>query len=84
MPVIPGFNDSLENAQATASFMKECGLTEISLLPFHRLGASKHHQLGKKYRFESLPATKPEELSPLAEVYKAWGIRCYMGSDTPF
>jgi len=84
MAVIPGFNDSAENAQATASFMKECGLDEIGLLPFHRLGASKHQQLGTKYKFEHLPATKLEELSSLAEIYKAEGIKCYLGSDTPF
>jgi pyruvate-formate lyase-activating enzyme len=84
MPVIPDFNDSLENAHATASFMKECGLDEISLLPFHRLGASKHHQLGMEYKFENLSATNIEKLRPLAEVYKAREISCYLGSNTPF
>lgn len=84
MPVIPGFNDTFENAKATAAFMKECGLQEINLLPFHRLGASKHHQLGTEYRFEPIPATKPEQLTPLAEIYKAAGLRCYLGSNTPF
>lgn len=84
MPVIPGFNDSFENARATASFMKECGLGEINLLPFHRLGSSKHHQLGTEYRFENLSATKPEDLSPLAEIYRLEGLKCYIGSNTPF
>lgn len=84
MPVIPGFNDTTENAQATASFMKECGLNEINLLPFHRLGASKHQQLGLQYGYENLPATKPEALNPLAEIYKAEGLKCYLGSNTPF
>jgi pyruvate formate lyase activating enzyme len=51
MPVIPSFNDSEENARATAAFMKECNLKEINLLPFHRLGSSKHEQLGSKYAF---------------------------------
>jgi pyruvate formate lyase activating enzyme len=83
-PVIPGYNDSLENALATASFMKECGLEEINLLPFHRLGASKHRQLGMEYRFETLPATKLEDLRPLAEVYGGEGVTCYLGAETPF
>ena len=84
MPVIPGFNDSLENAQATAAFMRSCGLSEINLLPFHRLGASKYRQLGLDYAFDDRPATKPEELKPLAEVYEAQGLKCYVGSNTPF
>jgi glycyl-radical enzyme activating protein len=84
MPVIPGFNDSDENAQATAAFMKSCGLNEINLLPFHRLGASKYKQLGLDHAFEDQPAKTPEDLKPLAEVYQAQGLTCYIGSNTPF
>lgn len=84
MPVIPSFNDSEENARATAAFMKECNLKEINLLPFHRLGSSKHEQLGSKYAFEDQPATAPEKLNPLAEIYRGEGITCYVGSNTSF
>jgi pyruvate formate lyase activating enzyme len=84
MPVIAGFNDSIENAQATAAFMKNCGLKEINLLPFHRLGASKYRQLGLEYAFEDQPACNLEDLEPLAAIYKAQGVKCYLGSNTPF
>ena len=84
MPLIPGFNDSLENARQTAAFMKTCGIGEINLLPFHRLGASKYRQLGVEYLFEDQPAAKPEALRPFAAVYESQGIRCYLGSETPF
>jgi pyruvate formate lyase activating enzyme len=84
MPVIPGFNDTEQNAEATLAFLKECGLNEINLLPFHRLGASKHSQLGSRYEFEEQAAMKPEELEPLAAIYRRAGVQCYLGSDTPF
>jgi pyruvate formate lyase activating enzyme len=84
MPVIPGFNDSIENAEATVAFMKDCGLGEINLLPFHRLGASKHEQLGMDYEYENQPAVKPGDLEPLAAVYREHAIACYLGSNTPF
>jgi pyruvate formate lyase activating enzyme len=84
MPVIPGFNDTPENAKATAQFMKSCDLKEINLLPFHRLGASKYQQLGMAYGFDDQPATNPEELKPLAAIYQAEGLTCYLGSNTPF
>jgi pyruvate formate lyase activating enzyme len=84
MPVIPGFNDSAENALATAKFMNKCGLKEINLLPFHRLGASKHEQLGMDYAFGDRQAMKPDELKPLAAIYAEQGVQCYLGSDTPF
>jgi pyruvate formate lyase activating enzyme len=84
MPVIPGFNDTVENAQATAEFMKSIGLREINLLPFHRLGASKYQQLGLKYAYDDQPARNPEDLKPLAAIYEAQGLKCYLGSNTPF
>jgi pyruvate formate lyase activating enzyme len=83
-PVIPGFNNSIENARATAGFMQRCGLKEINLLPFHRLGASKHEQLGAEYPFKDQPALKPSDLLPLAAVYRDQGLICYLGSDTPY
>lgn len=84
MPVIPGFNDSEENAHQTIAFMKEIGKSEINLLPFHRLGASKHKQLGTEYAYEDMPATHPDMLESLARIYRAEGVTCYLGSDTPF
>jgi pyruvate formate lyase activating enzyme len=84
MPVIPGFNNSIENARDTASFMQLCGLNEINLLPFHRLGASKHEQLGAEYPYNDQPALKPSDLVPLASVYREQGLKCYLGSDTPW
>jgi len=84
MPVIPGFNDSLENAQATAGFMKHCGLNEINLLPFHRLGASKHEQLSMENPFNDRHAMKPSDLLPLATIYRNQGLNCSLGSSTPF
>jgi pyruvate formate lyase activating enzyme len=84
MPVIPGLNNSVENARETASFMQLCGLNEINLLPFHRLGASKHEQLGLEYPYNDQPALKPSDLVPLAAIYREHALKCYLGSDTPY
>ncbi len=84
VPVIPGYNDGLQNAQATAGFLKEVGAREINLLPFHRLGASKYEQLGMPYEYAEHAALSAEDLEPLANAYRQQGISCYLGSDTPF
>jgi len=84
VPVIPGFNDTRENAAATAGFLREVALGEINLLPFHRLGASKYEQLGMRYEYADQEARGPESLEPLAQVYRTQGITCHLGSDTPF
>lgn len=83
-PIVPGFNDGVENAEATATFMRDLDFNEINLLPFHRLGNSKYEQLGMTYAYAEQPAMAPEALQDLKAAYEAKGITCYLGSDTPF
>lgn len=83
-PVIPGYNDSFENAKATVDFMKENGYFEINLLPFHRLGASKWDQLGISYAYKDQPNLQKEELEPLRDFYLDEGIACYIDTDVAY
>ncbi len=50
IPLIPGYNDSSENLNQTARFIKEqLGEdTPVSLLPYHRMGIGKWEQLEKE------------------------------------
>ena len=84
MPVVPGFNDSVANVEATAAFLGEIGQSEINLLPFHRLGASKYEQLGMTYAYAEQPAVTQETLESLGSVYRQRAITCHLGADTPF
>ncbi len=84
MPIIPGFNDALENANATAKFLQEVGLDEINLLPFHRMGASKYERLGVSYDYAEQPSLAQEDLAHLTAVFRDYDISCYVGANTPF
>ncbi len=84
IPVIAGFNDTLENMAATAHFMQEVGLDEINLLPFHRMGDSKYTQLGEVYAYRDVEAMPLERLQPMQQLFIDEGIACYLGSNTPF
>lgn len=84
MPIVPGFNDTLENANATAKFLREVGVGEINLLPFHRMGASKYEQLGLSYDYAEQPALAQEDLAHLTAVFNDYQISCYIGANTPF
>ncbi len=84
VPVIPDYNDTAVNMQATAEFLTQAGLREINLLPFHRLGATKYEQLGLRYAYTDLAPCAPATLETLAELYRMHSITCYVGSDTPF
>lgn len=84
VPVIPGFNDDEQNMQATARFLQHNGLTEVNLLPFHRLGSSKYTQLGRQYDFAQTASLTQQALQAMKAHFEAKAIRCYVGSDTPF
>jgi pyruvate formate lyase activating enzyme len=50
-PVIPGFNDQEDDISGIADRLKEMGITEYHLLPYHRYGAEKYRYLGREYPF---------------------------------
>ncbi|MCM1990849.1 4-hydroxyphenylacetate decarboxylase activase [Oceanirhabdus seepicola] len=84
MPVIEGFNDTEENISALIDFMKENSLSEINILPFHRMGESKWNGIGKDYSYSSFEATSEETLLYIKNRFTHAGLQCYIGSDTPF
>lgn len=81
MPVIGGYNDSMENAEATAGFMEKAGLAEINLLPFHRMGRSKWEQLGMEYPYADGAPTDQETLRRLQAFYLDRRLACYIGGE---
>jgi len=84
LPIIPGFNDSNENIDATILFIKETGRNEINILPLHHLGREKYQMLNKEYMGGDTPIPTIEKLKTIEKRFIASGIKCYTGSETPF
>lgn len=84
IPVIPGVNDSDENIDESARFVKDAGLEVINLLPFHRLGESKYRQLGRNYRFLDTKPPVQEHMQHLQALVQKHGLFCFIGYETPF
>ncbi|MCI7552105.1 MAG: glycyl-radical enzyme activating protein [Actinomycetaceae bacterium] len=84
IPVVVGFNDDNENIDATIDFVKSIGTHEINLLPFHRLGESKYEQLDEVYDARDMRPPSEELMHSIADRIRAAGLKCYVGSDTPF
>lgn len=82
--IVPGFNDSAENINATANFMKKIGLEEINILPLHHLGFSKYELLGKKYTWQNIKSPGLEKMEEIRKMFEGYSIKCYIGSFTPF
>ena len=63
MPLMPGLNDSDENLDAMATFLRPYGKTEIDIMPCHAFGRNKYAALGKP-----LPPVRQYEAEELKEV----------------
>jgi pyruvate formate lyase activating enzyme len=84
MPVVPGFNDSVEVAEGIADFLNELNRNEINLLPVHHLGREKYRLMGMNYYSGDLPIPTREVMMNLQAIFHKKNIQCYIGTDTPF
>lgn len=69
LPVIPGYNDSLEDAAGFVRRLREVGAERVQLLSFHQFGENKYALLGKTYEYESVPALHREDLEDFRRVF---------------
>ncbi|MDD2717803.1 MAG: glycyl-radical enzyme activating protein [Candidatus Wallbacteria bacterium] len=84
LPLIPGYNDDHKNILETVEFVRYAGLTELNVLPFHRLGESKYEQLGNEYEYSQAEVPEEGRLVELKQLIESHGIKCYLGPETPF
>lgn len=67
IPVITGFNDSDAEMAKISDFLKKLNITDVELLPYHRLGESKYGALNRDCRDFDVP--KKERMKELEELF---------------
>ena len=77
IPVIPGFNDSLEDAERLSARLGEAGADCCQLLPFHQFGENKYTLLGKDYPYRDVPAFHREDLEDYRQIFLQNGINAF-------
>lgn len=77
IPVIPGFNDSIEDAAELARVIREAGGTKCQLLPFHQFGENKYEQLGREYSYKDVAAYHREDLEEYRQTFIENGIDAF-------
>ncbi|AOT69807.1 glycyl-radical enzyme activating protein [Geosporobacter ferrireducens] len=81
VPIIPGYNDSLENIRETGEFVSsQLGKSvKVHLLPFHRLGESKNERL--ECRAGSFDSSPPSEvhMDKLKKIIETFGLNVQIG-----
>jgi len=81
IPVIPGYNDTSENMEATASFIvKELGPSvPVHLLPYHRLGDSKREQMERTEPSLGIVPPGDEQMEKLKGFFESRGVNAVIG-----
>lgn len=69
IPVIPNFNDSINEMRRLKTLMKNLGVKQVDLLPFHQFGNNKYHFLSKVYEMENVKALHKENLKPYIKIF---------------
>ena len=77
IPVIPGFNDSLDDAKEFSKELHNIGVNKCQLLPFHQFGENKYHLLNIKYDYENIPPYHPEDLKEYLNILKKNNINAF-------
>lgn len=54
IPIISGFNDSLEDTKEFVKLIKNLGIEEVNLLPFYNFGENKYRLLNRKYEYKNV------------------------------
>lgn len=75
IPLIPGFNDDVENLTATAKYIRKVGgIREVHVLPYHRLGVSKYALMGYAYALKTLETPAGSDVDCALEVFTHFGL----------
>lgn len=77
IPVIPDFNNSLEDANGLAILFENLGINRVQLLPFHQFGEKKYDMLNKVYLLKDINALYPEDLKDYQEIFVNKKINCF-------
>ncbi|GCL35283.1 pyruvate formate-lyase activating enzyme [Sphaerospermopsis reniformis] len=74
--LVPNLTDDLENVTKLAEFIsKLTNIEKLEVLPFHKLGEYKWHQLKYHYELENTQPPTPEQIQKVQEIFIVHGIQ---------
>ncbi len=79
IPVIPGYTGSPSLVQRIVDFASSLGISEVHLLPYHRLGEAQYERLGRTYPLRGQPACPDEDCRALVARLDRRGLRIIIG-----
>ena len=79
-PVIPTFNATKEEIGEIAKFASSLkGVTQMHILPYHRIGTDKYKGLNRDYSLTRIEPPSKELMNELLEVVNSYGLKGQIG-----
>ena len=79
-PVIPTFNATKEEIGEIAKFASSLkGVTQMHILPYHRIGTDKYKGLNRDYSLTGIEPPSKELMNELLEVFNSYGLKGQIG-----
>lgn len=80
LPIVPGFNDDLDDLGRIAQFVaRRRRVTRVSLLPFHRTGVHKFQRLGLPQALDGVEAPSAARLTAVSQLFADVGLATQIG-----
>ncbi|MBS4536344.1 glycyl-radical enzyme activating protein [Clostridium sp. D2Q-14] len=79
IPIIKGINDDMENIEGTIKFLEKLNISQVNLLPYHRMGMEKYERLSKEYNLIGDEKPSEEEMDNLVEKFKILNRKIKVG-----
>ena len=81
VPIVPGYNDSRENLEATARFIAvELSPTiHVHLNAYHAFGEAKHERLGRSLGSFASSAPGDQRMAEIAALFESFGLGVSIG-----
>ena len=79
-PVIPTFNATKDEIGEIAKFASSLkGVTQMHILPYHRIGTDKYKGLNRDYSLTGIEPPSKELMNELLEVVNSYGLKGQIG-----
>ncbi|KRN27966.1 formate acetyltransferase activating enzyme [Lactobacillus selangorensis] len=74
IPVIPGFNYTLEDADHFGQLFTQMGIDKVELLPFHQFGLKKYQNLHREYALKDVKQLTADDLEDYKNIIASYGV----------
>ncbi len=74
VPLIPEFNDDRDSIDSLGRYLRELGLINVCLLPYHRTGSAKYKMLRQRYLMSEVEPLSREAVAKIICSFEQYGL----------